>query len=158
MVVPVSDRAESETANPRVVLVQCTNAKRDGTHEARKLYDESDYFRKQRAYARRADQWFIQSAEYGLLHPGDLVKSYDTHADDLDDPESWAEGIAAHLASYVPDGAVIEILGGRAYADPLVPELECRGYEVLEPVRGKQIGERKAWLLRQVDRSLEEYA
>lgn len=152
----MSDRVGAEVH--RVVLAQCTNAKRDGTHEARKLYDKSDYFVKQRAYGRRADQWFVQSAEYGLLHPGDLVKSYDTHAKGLDDPEAWAEDIAAHLASYVPNDAVIEILGGRAYADPLVPELECRGYEVLEPIRGKKIGERKAWLLRQVDQKIGDYA
>ena len=143
----------------RVVLVQCTGSKRDEPAAARDLYDVSDYFRKQRGYARaRADRWFVQSAEHGLLRPDDRVEPYDTHARDIDDPEAWGEKIAAELDALVPDEAVIEILGGRSYADPLVPELEVRGYEVLEPTRGKKIGERKAWLMRSVDASLEGYA
>jgi len=69
----------------RVALVQCTASKRDGKHPARLLYDESTYFRKQRDYAEAtADEWFVQSAEYGLLRPDECVESYDTHAKDLD--------------------------------------------------------------------------
>lgn len=132
---------------PRVVLAQCTNAKRDGTHPARELYDESDYFRKQRAYARSVgDQWFVQSAEYGLLHPDDVVPSYNAHAKDLDDPGAWGEEIAEDVDSRVPAGVVIEILGGAKYADPLTPALERRGFEVKEPLRGCGIGERMAAL------------
>jgi hypothetical protein len=142
----------------RIVLVQCTNSKRDGTHPARDLYDESDYFVKQRAYARQAEGWFIQSAEYGLLAPGDEIESYDAHANDLDDPEAWGEEIAADLAARVPTDATVEILGGAAYADPLTPALEKRGFEVKEPLRGQGIGTRKRSLMDMANRTLGGYA
>ncbi len=146
-------------ATERIVLVQCTASKRDGEHPARDLYDESDYFVKQRAYAEaNADRWYVQSAEYGLLHPDDEVASYNTHAKDLDDPDAWGEEIAADLASRVPADAVVEILGGAKYADPLTPALERRGFEVKEPLRGQGIGTRKRSLMDMTNQTLEGYA
>ena len=130
----------------RIVVAQCTGSKRDGTHAARDLYDESTYFRKQRAYAETADKWFVQSAKYGLLKPDDPVESYDTHAKELEDPESWAEAIADDLEGEVDKPAVVELLGGKRYADPLTPALEARGFDVVEPFRGLGIGERMAAL------------
>lgn len=143
----------------RVVIVQCTGSKRDGKHAARDLYDESDYFRKQRAYAEAvADQWFIQSALYGLLHPDDVIEFYDMHAKNVDDAEAWATEIAEDLSAAAPAGAVVEVLGGKRYADPLTPELEKRGFDVLEPLRGQQIGKRKKSLPELVNSKLEAYA
>jgi hypothetical protein len=144
----------------RAVLVQCTKDKRDGTHEARDLYDTSAYFRKQRSYARAAgDSWYIQSAKYGLLEPTDSVPAYDLHAGQLgvDDRFEWAERIASALTSY-PAPTVVEILGGAAYADPLTPELEQRGIDVVEPLRGLGIGERMAKLDEMTNESLEAFA
>lgn len=143
----------------KVVLVQCTKSKRGGEHAARDLYDTSDYFVKQREYAEAAaDHWFVQSAEYGLLHPDDAVESYDTHAKDVADVDAWAEGIADTLTEQVPTDATVEILGGAAYADPLTPELERRGFEVLEPLRGQGIGTRKRSLMDMTNTRLEGFA
>jgi hypothetical protein len=131
----------------RIIIAQCTNQKRDGEHCAGDLYDESALFRKQETYADVAgDQWFIQSAEYGLLRPTDVIESYDTHAKDLSQPEQWAANIASEVTEYATAPATVELLGGAAYADPLTPELEARGFEVLEPLRGLGIGERMAKL------------
>lgn len=143
----------------RVVLVQCTDAKRDGRAPARDIYDESDYFRKQRAYAEAVgDRWFIQSAEYGLVDPETVIESYDKHAKDVDVPEEWATRIALDLAERVERPATVELLGGQHYTDPLTPELEILGFEVHEPLRGQQIGERKQSLARLVNRDLEVFA
>lgn len=133
----------------RVVIAQCTNAKREDGDVARRLYDDSDYFRKQRDYADVvADEWFIQSAKFGLLRPDEYANPYDKHAKELDDPDAWAEEIADGLEAEVPPEATVDVLGGAAYADPLTPELETRGYDVHEPLRGLGIGERKAELVR----------
>ena len=130
----------------KVVLVQCTNSKRDGRHKAADLYDESPYFRKQRRFARAVgDRWFIQSAKYGLVAPQNVVESYNTHASDLSDSVAWARRIAADLSNRVGRGEVI-LLGGTDYADPLEPELSRRGFEVSLPLTGKGIGERMSWL------------
>ena len=132
----------------RIVLVQCTGQKRDEEAPARELYDESDYFLKQREYAEAvADEWFIQSALHGLLSPDDVIEPYDVRADDIDDPGEWAEAIANELWARYSTEAVVGILGGKDYADPLTPHLEELGFEVHEPLRGLGIGERKRWLM-----------
>ena len=143
----------------RVVIAQCTDSKRDGEHAARDLYDESDYFRKQRDYAEAVgDEWYIQSALYGLLHPDDVVDSYDRHAKDIDDADAWAAEIADDLEAAVPGNAVVEVLGGKRYADPLTPELEERGFEVHEPLRGQRIGKRRQSLAKMANTKLEGFA
>lgn len=130
-----------------VVICQCTSAKRDEPAPAGEIYDESAYFRKQRAYAKAvADKWFIQSAEHGLLDPETVIEPYDKRPKDIDDVDAWAESIAVSLGGRVTAGATVEILGGVAYADPLTPELERFGYDVIEPLRGARIGERQRWL------------
>lgn len=136
-----------DTGIRRVVIAQCTASKRTEPAAARDLYDESAYFRRQREYAEaRGDTWFIQSAKHGLLDPDETVAPYNKHAKNVDDPDEWAEQIAAELASTTPTDAVVEILGGKAYADPLTPALEARGFDVVEPLRGLGIGKRRSRL------------
>jgi len=147
----VSDGAD------RIVLVQCTSSKRQEPALARDLYDVSDYFVKQRAYAAAvADCWYVQSALHGLVHPDEVIEPYNVRADDLDEPETWAEEIAEELADRHAD-AVVEVLGGMSYADPLTPELETRGFDVSEPLRGQPIGKRKQSLMDKTNRSLEAF-
>lgn len=149
----------SNSENEYIVLVQCTAAKRSGVHPARRLYDESTYFRKQRAYAEAvADAWYIQSAEYGLVHPDTSIQTYDQHAGDLEDSDGWARDIADKLQHYHPPEATVAILGGADYADPVTPELERRGYDVAEPLRGQPIGKRMASLEDMANTRLEGYA
>jgi hypothetical protein len=150
--------AQSSQQLVRVVLVQCTASKRDQPAYARDLYDESAYFRKQRKYAETvADEWYVQSAKHGLVHPKHTIEPYDLRASDLDDPVSWARGIAGRL-DHLFDEAVVEILGGKHYADPLTPELELRGFDVVEPLRGQRIGTRQKSLGEMMNRSLEGFA
>lgn len=125
-----------------IVVAQCTASKRDGTHRAQNLYELSQYFCKQREYAEAAaDQWYIQSAKYGLLEPDERVASYDKRARNIDDPDAWASEIAERLDENIPTDATVELLGGKHYIDPLTPQLEARGFEVVEPLRGLGIGE-----------------
>lgn len=153
----MSDRPSGGTA--RVVLVQCTSAKRDAKAPAGEIYDASDYFRKQRAYAKAAgNHWFIQSAKHGLLRPETVIEPYDMRPKEIADTEAWTIEIADRIDSWVGLPATIEVLGGKKYADPLTPELETRGYDVLEPLRGQAIGERKASLLDMQNRRLEGFA
>lgn len=140
----------------RVVLVQCTSAKRDEAAMARDLYDESQYFEKQRAYAEAvADEWFIQSAKYGLLAPTMRVEPYDQRPSDIDDVDAWAGEIASLLAEEASAGATVEVLGGKNYADPVTPALERHGFDVIEPLRGLGIGERMAKLDKMCNHKLE---
>ena len=87
-----------------------------------------------------------------------MVDSYDRHAKDVDDAEAWAAEIADDLAATVPDNAVVEVLGGKRYADPLTPELEKRGFDVHEPLRGQRIGKRRQSLAKMANTKLEGFA
>lgn len=140
------DDSPNAEVTQRLVLAQCTKAKRDEKAPAADLYDESNYFRCQRAYARTADKWAIQSAEHQLLWPHEMVYPYDTTPADIDDVDYWAYSIADEIEFAVSTDWIVEILGGAKYADPLTPELESRGFEVHEPLRGQRIGERQRWL------------
>jgi hypothetical protein len=144
------------TGTDRIVVAQCTNQKRDERAPARDLYDESDYFRKQRRYAEvRGDAWYIQSAEYGLVEPDHTLTPYDTRPKDLDDDDAWGEHVADQLVRQEGTDIVVEILGGKTYADPLTPALERRGIEVHEPLRGQRIGTRKRSLIDRADKAQE---
>lgn len=139
-----------------IVIAQCTDAKQDEPCEAREMYAESDYFRKQRAYAEAvADHWGVQSAKHGLIPARVRIEPYDKSVGDITDTDIWAKWIADKVMFYIhrhhlnePDNTItVEVLGGKKYADPLIPELESRGLEVHEPLRGLFLGERKAKLV-----------
>jgi hypothetical protein len=65
---------------------------------------------------------------------------------DRDDTAEWGEAIADALIARHEPPATVEILGGRAYADPVTPALERRGFDVIKPLRGLGIGERQSRL------------
>jgi hypothetical protein len=145
----LGEQGQKVVQHPTIVLVQCTGQKRKEAAPARDLYDESTYFRKQRAYAEaHANRWYIQSAKHGLLSPDETVEPYDQHAGDMTDSERrlWAHGIASDILHKTVGAATVEILGGADYADELTPELERKGFDVVEPLRGLGIGERMAKL------------
>lgn len=130
-----------------VGLVSCTDAKRSEPARPGVLYDESTLFRKASAYCRQhCDEWFVISAKHGLLDPdGPEIEPYDVTLSDLDaaEREDWATGIAADLRDRVPESATIEFHAGRAYVEPLVPELDR--FDCETPLDGLRIGERFAW-------------
>ena len=60
----------------RIVLVSCVSEKRTTACLARNLYN-SDWFTKAARYAGQvADEWYILSARYGLVHPDQMLESY----------------------------------------------------------------------------------
>jgi len=131
-----------------VVLVGCTKTKREYPAEARDLYDESPLFRKRRCVARlRGDWWGILSAEHGLVRPENWLEPYDTYIGNVDS-EGWAEKVLDVLLDDLArhDDPSVRIFAGKKYVDPLVPDLEAEGYEVLDPLRGLMPGQRMSKL------------
>lgn len=130
-----------------VGLVSCSKSKQDGVHLARDLYEPSPIFRKRRRLVEtRCDHWAVLSGRYGYLRPWDVVPYYEQHRnsrtavwgawvlhDLLDDLDHW-------------DADQVTILAGQFYVDPLVVELEARGYDVIDPHRGLMPGERMSAL------------
>jgi hypothetical protein len=120
-----------------MILIQCTNSKRSEAAKAKNLYDESDYFRKMRKYAEATgEMWFILSAKHGLVDPETVIEPYDAFGLS----EDQAKEIATEVAQQTE---YVEIIAGKKYTNPLTPELEKHGIDVLELCRGMGIGERK---------------
>jgi hypothetical protein len=121
-----------------IILTQCVSKKQQTPAPARELYT-SRLFQAQRRYAEAVgDNWYILSAEHGLVTPDTELAPYDTHISDVD-AEMWADTVVSELC---PVSQPVRITAGAKYADPLVPELEARGVEVVEPFRGEGIGTR----------------
>ena len=121
----------------RVTLIQCTNTKRSGTHKARNLYDESNYFCIMREWARSTgNPWYILSAKHGLVEPLQRLTDYNERG--------LSVGQCKDIAATLDDAGVTEVLitAGKDYTDPLTPELERLGIDVIEVCRGMRIGER----------------
>lgn len=126
------------------VLVSCSKSKLTGTHRAEDLYEPSDIFGKRRAFAEREGAgWGILSAKYGYLRSWETVGSYDKHISDRS--PVWGAFVLDDLLADLEflDVDQVTVLAGQRYVDPLLSELENRGYDVLDYNKGLRPGERK---------------
>jgi len=130
-------RRELLNTDMQVTLIQCTNSKRSEKSKAKNLYDESAYFRAMKQYANaKNDEWYILSAKHGLVEPETELEPYD----EFGLSETQAADIAHKLDGFGVD--VVEVVAGSKYTDPLIPELEARGIDVINNFAGLKIGER----------------
>lgn len=126
------------------VLVSCSKSKLAGTHRGEDLYEPSDIFGKRRTFAEREGvHWGILSAKHGYLRSWEAVEDYERHISDR--TPVWGAFVFDDLLADLEffDVDQVTVLAGKRYVDPLVPELEARGYDVLDYNRGLRPGERK---------------
>ena len=117
-----------------IVLIQCTKTKRDEPAKARDLYDESDYFCIMRKYAKlHGDEWCILSGKHGLVRPNTELEPYDAFGLSQKQAQEIAENIQSDT---------VELVAGKKYTEPLKPELEARGINVIDNLEGLRIGNR----------------
>lgn len=68
-----------------VVLVGCGKTKKSRRCQAQRMYT-STYFAKKREFAKYlGDDWFIISAEHGIVDPEEVIAPYDTSP-----PDEWS--------------------------------------------------------------------
>lgn len=143
-----------------LVLVACSGMKLDRPAVARDLYS-SPLFKKSRAWAERnGDEWEILSALHGLIEPGQYIAPYDLTLSRMSVRyrRDWAEharnGLRVLLALRKPVRPITKIifLCGKLYEDALPPETLA---EACFPLRGLEIGERLAWLNRELAKAKE---
>jgi hypothetical protein len=134
----------------RIGLVGCCAAKLDRPAPARDLY-RSPLFRKASAYAEATcDEWAILSAEHHLVSPRLTVWPYDSELKG-EGRLAWARIVADQIVhhdhgDWHPDRTVFVVLAGANYARAVAgfPHVE-------QPLAGLQIGERLAWLNRELE-------
>lgn len=135
----------------RVALVSCVKSKRSSPTPARDLYT-SPLFVGLRAYAeRKADRWYILSAQYGLVEPSQVLRPYEKTLNRMPRAErdEWASRVQGQLASVVPNGAEVIMLAGQRYREDLIPFLKRRGHSVSIPLEGLPFGKQLQFLKEQ---------
>ena len=135
----------------RIGLVSCGKAKRDRAAPARALYT-STLFRKASAYAADTyDGWYILSAKYHLLEPGQVISPYDLSLKELDADRRrlWARKVCSQLRErYPPDrapGPEFYLHAGADYSELLADCLRAHGYAAHIPLAGYGLGQRLHW-------------
>lgn len=132
----------------RVVLVSCVKSKKSSASAAQNLYT-SDLFLSMRAYARQnSDQWFILSAEHGVLRPDEVISPYEKTLNKMLKVErlEWAEKVQCRLLELMPLDASVVVLAGERYREGVVSFLRERGYPVEIPMVGLKFGFQLRWL------------
>lgn len=125
-------------------LVACCKTKLAEPARAEELYC-SPLFRKARAYClAHYHRWFILSAKYGLVEPGQVIAPYDCTLLDQDRKARarWGLRVFSQLAALGLAGKTFVAHAGKVYVAPLADKLRIE-----TPLAGLGIGQRMAWYL-----------
>jgi hypothetical protein len=151
------EQAELSTGRPEpgrhcgadVVLIGCVRTKKAVASPASELF-ASPLFERRRLYATGSGRpWYILSAKFGLLAPGDVIGPYDVYLADQSPGyrRAWGEFVTAQLDQHQHGlrGRRIEVHAGAAYADLLWGPLAARGAVLAVPLAYLRQGEQLAW-------------
>lgn len=131
-----------------IALVSCVSSKLPKAAPAGELYT-SALFTKASSYARQiADQWYILSAEHGLLDPETVIEPYDKTLNKMRAAErrAWARRVTGQLEDILVLGDRVVFLAGKRYRENLVGAIREMGCTVEIPMEGLGIGKQLRWL------------
>jgi hypothetical protein len=130
----------------RIGLVGCVKEKAAVPQAAKDLY-VSALFAGRRSYVEQSSgDWWVLSAEHGLVHPDEVLAPYDVTLKDAGRParRSWSKQLLVMIDERIHprQGDVFEIHAGAEYREfGLVEGLRDRGCVVEVPTEGMRIGE-----------------
>jgi hypothetical protein len=104
---------------------------------------QSDLFQKMRRYALlHADEWYILSAEHGLLAPDQVIAPYELTLNRIGktDRLAWAKRVQEQLLDALPSQCEVIVLAGERYRENLIPFLKEHGFVVKVPLEGLSFG------------------
>ncbi|MFM7539323.1 MAG: DUF6884 domain-containing protein [Planctomycetota bacterium] len=131
-----------------IYLVSCVSVKCPAPMAAKDLY-MSSWFKKARLYVKKTGcDWFILSAEHGLIGPEQVIAPYEKTLNTMPVAarRDWAKRVSAQLQEAMPDMDRAVFLAGHRYREFLVPCFLDRGIAVEVPMQGLGIGEQLSWL------------
>lgn len=137
-----------------VGLVGCVKGKRQAPTRAADLYT-SELFKKRRDHVtRRGLNWFILSAQHGLVTPDEVLAPYDMALKDqsVSYQREWGRRVVTQLAILLGSltGMTFEIHAGSAYVQALQAPLTAEGAGIATPLKGLAQGQQLAWYLHYV--------
>ncbi len=129
----------------RIGLVGCVKEKAVSTTRARDLYTSPLFRGRRRFVERTCDEWWILSAEHGLVSPEQRLAPYDTtlKAMSAARKRGWSAEVLDEIRSRVrPErGDVVEFHAGADYREfGLAAGLRKMGLSVENPTQGMPIG------------------
>lgn len=135
-----------------MIVVGCGKSKLDRPAPAAELYTGS-LFRAARRYCEaRGEPWVIASGKLGLVLPGEVVEPYDQRAPmSKSGAKRWARVCVECLLRVAGGPVFVELLAGKAYAEPLAVELWRAGCANAEPLARMGMGKRLSWLTRSAE-------
>ena len=158
----------------RILLMGCTSSKMTALAPARELY-QGDLWSKRRAYAEsQGCPWYILSALHGVVDPDRVLEPYDcTLTQARQQVRPWqTDGLVHHLWSTLvfklprynparmrwtpddPKACVLEVYAGAPYVELVRSAVDAHRVservQVVAPLAGLQIGERKRWYKQQL--------
>ncbi|MBE1603724.1 DUF6884 domain-containing protein [Actinopolymorpha pittospori] len=139
------DLTEVTGSGRRIGLVGCVKEKATKPLPARDLYI-SALFRGRRSFVLRScTEWWILSAEHGLVHPDQVLAPYDKSLKSATRAErrAWSEAVLRRLDGETrpASGDVVEFHAGAEYRDyGLLEGLVARGCRVEVPTSGLPLG------------------
>ena len=135
-------------SNCKICFVSCVGKKRSTPSRTKDLYI-SDWFMKARRYVENREfQWFILSAEYGLIRPDEVIAPYDKTLNTMGvrDRRDWADKVLKQIGGILSDQNSVTFLAGQRYREFLTEPLRSAGNDVLIPMEGLTIGRQLSWL------------
>lgn len=129
----------------RIGLVGCVKEKATRPLPARDLYTSALFAGRRRYVESSCDEWWILSAKYGLVHPGDELAPYDVTLKGAGRAElrDWSGRVLTLIDERIRPrpGEVFEIHAGAEYRDfGLLDGLGSLGCTVEIPTEGMSIG------------------
>tara|TARA_Y100000310_G_C20401441_1_gene677589 strand:- start:22 stop:795 length:774 start_codon:yes stop_codon:yes gene_type:complete len=149
---PISDNTNLPLPRDAICLVSCVGKKRSERIAAKDLYI-SDWFLKARCFVEeKRFQWFILSAEHGLIHPDQMISPYEKTLNTMGvkDRRDWARKVLGQIEETIPKAKSFIFLAGQRYRENLVEPLRQKGSEIHIPMEGLTIGRQLSWLQAQV--------
>ena len=134
----------------RVILVGCVKTKNKGRYAAKDLY-ASSLFAKRRAYAEASGrQWFILSAEHGLVDPDQALDPYERTLNRMtaSEREAWGRRVVTAIRERLCDLQTeknLEIHAGSRYVDAIQDEIGDIGGSLTVPLAHLGLGTQLAW-------------
>lgn len=120
-----------------IYIIACSKEKRQHEAPARDLYISRNFKLRRKLAEAYADQWFVLSAQYGLLEPDSVIAPYDKNLRDIDEHESkrWFNRIQQKLEPCLTEETNIVCLGNDEYFKEISDWLVSRHVSVFIPFR-----------------------
>jgi hypothetical protein len=132
-------------------LVSCSGTKLDHAAPAKDLY-QGDLFKKTRQLMElQGAPWLILSAEWGLVHPDQVLEPYErtlTKGVDKEQRKEWASRVALGpvLRQVTKTGGSVYFWAGERYRENLWGQVERAGRAAFAPLEGLGIGQQRSRL------------